>query len=235
MSIFLDSSDVNEVDAIMKMGVIRGVTTNPTIMCKNGIEGGVEGIKKRIVEIANRVHPLPVSVEVLTNDKDEMIRQALEFKSWCDNVNVKITIHGPSGQLHNLEVIHLLETRFDVRVNTTATMNAQQCYLAAMAGSTYVSIFGGRINNMGHSSIDEIHRTRRLLDAQGLKAKIIVGSIREVLNVTDWLIAGAHIVTVTPELLRKLIVHPYTKETVKMFLEDASRLLATTRCHDIKN
>ena len=235
MSIFLDSSNLEEVEKFMKMGVIQGVTTNPTIMLKNGVTGGATGIKERTIEIAKRVHPLPVSVEVLSNDREEMIRQGQEFKSWHDNINVKITIHGPLGELHNLEVIHLFETRFDVRVNTTAMMNAQQCYLAALAGSTYVSIFGGRVNNMGHSGIDEIKRTRRLIDTCGLEAKIIVGSVREILNVSDWLLAGAHIVTVTPKILECMIVHPYTKETVQMFLDDAGKLLKSQKIHAIKN
>jgi transaldolase len=102
-------------------------------------------------------------------------------------------------------------------------MSAQQCLLAALAGATYVSIFGGRVNNMGYNCIEEIRKARQVLDDQGLEAKIIAGSTREVLNVIEWLCAGAHIVTVAPELLSGMIVHPYSKETVKMFLRDAEK------------
>ena len=102
-------------------------------------------------------------------------------------------------------------------------MSAQQCLLAALSGATYVSIFGGRVNNMGYNCVEEIRKARVVLDDQGLKAKIIVGSTREVLNVIEWLEAGAHIVTVVPELLKGMIVHPYSKETVQMFLEDAAK------------
>jgi transaldolase len=105
----------------------------------------------------------------------------------------------------------------------TAMMSAQQCLLAAMAGASYVSIFGGRVNNMGYNVNEEIVKLRNILEKQDLKANIIVGSTREVLNIIEWLEAGAHIVTTVPNLLEGMIVHPYSKETVKMFLDDARK------------
>jgi transaldolase len=181
----------------------------------------MKGMKERLVEIAGLIHPYPLSVEVTTNVRDEMIAQAREFAGWADNINVKITVHGPAGELENFEVVNELETKHGVRVNVTAMMSAQQCFLAALAGATYVSIFGGRVNNMGYNSCDEIRKLRGVLDSSGLKAKIIAGSTREVLNVIEWLAAGAHIITVVPNLLEGMIVHPYSKETVQMFLKDA--------------
>jgi transaldolase len=100
-------------------------------------------------------------------------------------------------------------------------MSAQQCLLAAMAGATYVSLFCGRVNNMGYNCIDELKKTRKLLDQFNLKAKIIAASTREILNVVEWWEAGAHIVTVLPNILDGMLVHPYTKETVRQFLQDA--------------
>ena len=206
------------------MGIIRGVTTNPTIMFKDGITGGMEGIKRQTIKIAQMIAPYPVSVEVTTNNAWEMVDQAREFAQWAENVVVKITIHGPNGELDNMAVIHDLETKYDVRVNVTAMMSAQQCLLAAMAGASYISIFGGRVNNMGYNVCDEIVKLRQVLDLQSLAAKIIVASTREILNVIEWLEAGAHIVTVLPNLLEGMLVHPYSKETVKMFLDDAVKL-----------
>jgi len=152
-----------------------------------------------------------------------MIEQAKEFSQWAENINVKITVHGPNGELENIEVVHLLETKLNIRVNMTAIMSAQQCLLGALAGASYVSLFGGRVNNMGYNCIEEIKKARSLLDSQSMKAQIIVGSTREVLNVVEWLVAGAHIVTVVPEFIRGMIVHPYSKETVQMFLDDAKK------------
>lgn len=225
MSIFLDSSIPSEIKKYHEMGVIRGVTTNPTIMYKDGVRGGLSSIRDRSIDIAEMIHPLPVSVEVLTNDSKKMLEQAIEFSKWADNINVKITIHGPNGELDNIRIIHELEMKHNVRVNATAMMSAQQCFLAALAGATYVSIFGGRVNNMGYDSCIEIQKLRKILDSQDLKSKIIVGSTREVLNIVEWLEAGAHIVTAVPSLLESMIIHPYSKETVQMFLKDAQKLI----------
>ena len=223
MAIFLDTGKIEEVEKYMAMGIIRGVTTNPTILLKDGVTGGIEAIKERSIEIAKIVAPYPVSVEVTTNDKQGMIEQAQEFVQWAKNICVKIAIHGPNGELKNLEAVHVLEAEHDVRINVTAMMSAQQCFLAALSGATYLSIFGGRVNNMGYNACDEISKLRDVLDQFGLKSKIIVGSTREVLNVIEWLNAGAHIVTVVPKLLEGMLVHPYSKETVKMFLDDAKK------------
>lgn len=224
MGIFLDSSKIEEIKKYQKMGILRGVTTNPTIMFKDGVTGGMQGIKNRSIEIAKIMDPYPVSVEVMTNDKDEMINQAIEFSKWAKNINVKITFHGPNGELDNVEVVHELETKHNVRVNTTAMMSAQQCIIAAFAGSTFVSLFGGRVNNMGYNCIDEIIKIRNILDRFNLKSKLIIGSTREPLNVIEWLEAGADIVTVTPNILRDMMVHARTKETVQMFLRDAENI-----------
>ena len=186
MAIFLDTGKIDEIKKFHRMGIIRGVTTNPTILFKDGVKGGVEGVEKVSVEIAKLIYPYPVSVEVTTNDRGHMITQAKRFASLAENINVKITVHGPNGELDNFEVIHELETKHNVRVNVTAMMSAQQCFLAAMAGATYVSLFGGRVNNMGYNSIEEIKKLRKLIDDFGLKAKIIIGSTREVLNIIEW-------------------------------------------------
>jgi len=224
MSIFLDTGKIKEIEKFMNMGIIRGVTTNPSILLKSGVTGGKEEIKKTSIKIADLIKPYPLSVEVTTNDTQGMIEQAREFSTWADNINVKITIHGPSGELENFEVVHALETKYDVRVNVTAMMSAQQCFLAAMAGATYVSLFAGRVNNMGYNACVEIKKLRKVLDSFDLKAKIIIGSTREILNVIEWLEAGAHIITVVPKLLEGMIIHPYSKETVQMFLHDAKEI-----------
>ena len=91
MAIFLDTGNLSEIENFHKMGIIRGVTTNPTILLKDGVKGGMNGIKKRTVEIANMIDPLPLSVEVLSNDRSEMLEQAEQFCKWAKNINVKWT------------------------------------------------------------------------------------------------------------------------------------------------
>jgi transaldolase len=222
MPIFLDSGNIREIERFLKMGIIRGVTTNPTILLKDGVTGGMPGVKKRTIEIARLISPYPLSVEVTTNDLPKMMVQARELAGLADNIVIKIPVHGPNGELQNLEVVHDLEGQNKIRINVTAMMSAQQCLLAAMAGATYVSLFGGRVNNMGYNACGEISKLRQALDDFALKARIIIGSTREVLNVIEWLNAGAHFVTVAPSLLEGMIVHPYSKEIVQMFLKDAA-------------
>lgn len=222
MPIFLDTGNLREIERFHRLGIIRGVTTNPTILLKEGVAGGLAGLEVRARQIAELIHPLPLSVEVTSNDPEEALAQARLFADWADNMVVKIPIHGPEGELRNLELIHEIETRHHIRVNATAMMSAQQCFLAALAGASYVSLFGGRVNNMGYNAVAEIARLRKLLDRFELPAQMIIGSTREVLNVLEWLEAGAHIVTAVPEILRGMIVHPYTKETVQQFLRDAA-------------
>ena len=223
MPIFLDTGNLAEIERFHRMGIIRGVTTNPTILLKDGVTGGMRGIETTSKEIAKLIAPYSLSVEVTTTDRAEVIRQAQTFAGWADNIVVKVTIHGPEGELENLEIVHELETQHDIRVNVTAMMSAQQCFLAALAGATYVSIFGGRVNNMGYNVCGELTKLRKVLDQFGLKSKIIVGSTREILNVIEWLEAGAHIVTVAPRLLEGMLIHPYSKETVQQFLRDAAK------------
>src|SRR5215470_13783273 len=170
MPIFLDTADVEEINRFHRMGLIRGVTTNPTILLKQHVDGGMTGLEARAKEIASLISPLPVSVEVTTNDRNRALAQAQTFAGWANNIVVKVTVHGPEGELENMELIHELETRHNIRVNVTAMMSAQQCLLAALAGATYVSIFAGRVNDMGYSAIDEITRLRGLLDQFELKS-----------------------------------------------------------------
>lgn len=223
MAIFLDTGNIKEIEKYLNMGIIRGVTTNPTILLKDGVKGGKKGIKDRSIEIARLIAPYPLSVEVTSNDYNEMMAQAIEYSKWADNINVKITIHGPNGETENLKAIHELSCKHNIQINATAMMSAQQCLLASMAGAEYVSLFGGRVNNMGYNSCSEITKLRKVFNSMGLKSKIIIGSTREILNIIEWLEAGADIVTVIPDLLNGMIVHPYSKETVQMFLRDAAK------------
>jgi len=224
MPIFLDSGDILEIKKYHRMGIIRGVTTNPSILLKDGVMGGMKAIEERLTEIAEIITPLPLSIEVTTTDKEKVIDQALFMSNWADNINIKVTIHGPNGELENLEIIHELERIHDVRINVTAMMSAQQCLLASLAGATYVSIFCGRVNNMGYNAVSELGKLRRVLDKYKLRSQIIAASTREILNVIEWLDAGADIVTVLPKFLEGMIVHPYSKETVQMFFRDAEEM-----------
>src|SRR5216683_455306 len=207
MAIFLDTASLDEIARFVRLGIVRGVTTNPSILLRDGVPGSLAALEALTREIARMAAPNPVAVEVLSNDPGQIRQQARQFAEWADNVVVKIPIHGPCGELDNLEVINSLETVDGIAVNVTVAASAQQCLLAAIAGASYVSLLGGRVNDLGGDASREIARLRQVFDRLGLPTKLIVGSCREVCNVIDWLAAGADAVTVPPALLERMEVH----------------------------
>jgi transaldolase len=226
MKIFVDSADLQEIEKYLSWGICDGVTTNPSIAIKCGVKSFAE-LKERSIAIAGLIAPRPLSVEVTTNDRDEMLQQAREYVGWAPNVNVKITITTREGE-SCLPVIRQLAAE-DIDVNVTAMMTFNQAILAAKAGGKYLSLFGGRIDDEGNDAIEVIGATREWLDLWGdtlpRQPEIIVGSTRTVRNITDWAGVGAHIITVPPDVLGKMLVNARTKETVAQFLDDADKAL----------
>ena len=139
MEIFIDSANTTEIEKWLKMGVIDGVTTNPSIMLKDGVYDAEAGAK----EIAALINPRPLSVEVTTNDLDEMLTQARTFASWVPNIVIKIPQITQDG-VPCYGVIRQLEIE-GIKVNATVAMSLGQVILAAKAGATYISIFAGRV------------------------------------------------------------------------------------------
>jgi transaldolase len=225
MPIFLDSADLDNVTRFTRLGIIRGVTTNPSILRREGVPGGLAALERRVREIASLIAPHPVAVEVLSNEPEEIPEQARQFAKWAENIVVKIPIHGPSGELHNLELVRYLETQEGIAVNVTAIASAQQCLLAGLAGASYVSLLGGRVNDMGADASSEIAQVRQVFDRLKLQTKLVVGSCREVRNVMDWLHAGADVVTVPAALLEGMLFHRASSEIVAAFLRDAAAWL----------
>jgi transaldolase len=219
MEIFLDSSREDEIRKWLPQGVVDGVTTNPTIMRKDGVQN-VEECSRRICELLG---DRPVSVEVTTNDHDEMIRQARIFVCWGSNIVVKIPIVNEDGE-SSLGVIHQLNEE-NIAVNATALLSFNQAMLAAKAGATYVSLFAGRIADEGNDPVVVIQNVRKWLEMWGYGAKIVVGSIRTVMDIQSAALAGAHIVTVPPQFFPKLVDHKYSRDTVRQFNRDAAEVL----------
>jgi transaldolase len=220
MQIFLDSANQREIEKWLNEGIIDGLTTNPSIMFKDGVYDIEQGARKFCALFGER----PVSVEVTTNDREEMVRQARVFARWAQNVVVKIPVINEDGE-SCLGVINALN-REGILVNTTAILSFNQAILAAKAGATYVSIFAGRVADEGNDPTVVIRNVRQWLDDWDYTAKIIVGSIRTVMDIQAAALAGAHIITVPPQFLSKMVDHKYTRETVHQFNQDADRALA---------
>jgi transaldolase len=223
MQIFIDSANVGEIANWFKMGVIDGVTTNPSIMLKDGVYEIETGAK----EIAALVDPLPLFVEVTTDEPDDMIAQARVFSSWAPNIVVKIPNITHNG-IPCYGVISELETS-GTRVNATAAMSLGQVVLAAKARATYISLFGGRIADEGGNVAEVIRMAVEWLERWKYKSRLVVGSIRSVGDVLNAVVAGAHIVTIPPQFLYKMVDHKYSRETVKQFLNDADEALRLMR------
>lgn len=219
MEIFIDSANINEIKRWFEMGVIDGVTTNPSIMFKDNVYDAEAGAR----EIAALVHPKPMCVEVTTNDLDEMLVQARTFASLAPNIVVKIPNITQDG-IPCYGVIRQLENN-DVRVNATAALSFGQVILAAKAGATYVSIFAGRVSDEGGNAAEVIRNSVEWLERWKYKTKMIIGSIRSVGDVLTAAIAGAHVITIPPQFLDKMADHKYSRETVKQFVNDAQKAL----------
>ncbi len=220
MQIFLDSADYLEIERWLRQGVIDGVTTNPSIMFKDGVYDIEEGARRICALLGNR----PVSVEVTTNDHAEMLKQARRFARWAPNIVVKIPVVNEYGD-SCLGVIHALNQE-GIPINTTTILSFNQAILAAKAGATYVSIFAGRVADEGSDPGIVIRQVRQWLEEWGYAAKVLVGSIRAVMDVQNAAIAGAHIVTIPPQFLPKMVDHKYSRETVRQFNQDAEKAMA---------
>ncbi len=220
MEIFLDTANLDEIKRWLEYGLLDGVTTNPSVMLK---DGGYD-MEERAREIARLVGPRPVSVEVTTNDPAEMMQQAHRIASWSPNIVVKIPVVNECGQ-PCLGVVRELELA-GVRVNMTACLSYGQAILGAKAGATYVSIFAGRVADEGHDAPALIREVTDWLGRWGSPTKIIAGSIREAVNIKDAAVAGAHVITVPPVFLEKFVDHRYSRDTVRGFNEDAAKALA---------
>lgn len=220
MELFVDSANIREIEKWLEMGVIDGVTTNPSIMFKDGVYDAEAGAK----EIAALVNPRPVSVEVTTNDLSEMLAQARTFASWAPNIVIKIPQINQDG-VPCYGVMKQLESE-GIRVNATIALSLGQIILAAKAGATYISIFAGRVADEGGDAPELISKAVDWLKRWDYKSKIIVGSIRGVVDILQAAVAGAHIITIPPQFLSKMADHKYTRATVAQFIADAEKAMA---------
>lgn len=207
MKIFADTSKVDEIKEFVSWGVIDGVTTNPKIIADDHNE--LEPTIKAIAKLTSG----PISVEVTSNELEEMLAQAKKYATWAPNVVVKIPI-GATG----LKATRQL-SGMGIKTNVTACMNMDQAVLAAKAGATYVSLFWGRIGDLGYDPGIVVSETAELFARAGFKSEIIVGSIRSMYDVHRAMNCDAHIVTVPPKFLRMMAYNPQSEKTIDEFLE----------------
>lgn len=218
MEIFIDSANKNEIKKWIDCGVADGVTTNPSIMFKDG----VLDIEKGAKELADLIYPRPLSVEVSSNDPKEMLEQARTISKWAKNIAIKIPIINADG-VPCTNVIKQLEEE-GIKVNATLILSFGQFILAVKSNATYASIFAGRVDDEGHDSAILVNQACEFLSHwPKYKTKIIVASIRGIRDVQEAAVAGAHILTIPPSLINRMADHRNTRFGVKTFIDDTAK------------
>lgn len=208
MDFFLDTANIEEIKRITKLGLVDGVTTNPSIIAKEG-----KPFKEVILEICSLVDG-PVSAEVTGLTTDEMVKEGRELATWADNIVVKI----PMCE-EGLEAVNIL-SKEGIKTNITLVFSVAQGLMAAKVGATYISPFLGRLDDIGTEGITLIKKLKNVLDNYDYDTKIIAASIRHLGHLEQSAVAGAHIGTIPGSLLPKLWEHPLTKSGIQTFMED---------------
>lgn len=217
MKFFLDTANVEEIKRIADLGLADGVTTNPTIIAKEG-----KNFKEVILEICNIVKG-PVSAEVTSDKAEDMIKEAMELAVWAPNIVVKI----PMTE-QGIKAVNILSKK-GIKTNVTLIFSVTQGLIAAKAGATFVSPFLGRLDDIGGDSLKVVRDLRKVFDVYGFKTEIISASIRSLKHVEEAALAGSHIATIPGNLFDKLWSHPLTDKGLVQFKKDWDAYLNTER------
>lgn len=208
MKLFIDTANVAEIKKANDMGVICGVTTNPSLIAKEGRD--FNEVIKEITEIVDG----PISGEVISLETEEMVKQGQEIAGIHENMIVKIPM-----TRNGLEAVKIL-TSEGIKTNVTLIFTAGQALLAARAGATYVSPFLGRLDDIASNSLELIETVADIFKIHDIKTEIIAASIRSPLHVVDAARAGAHIATVPAGVINAMLHHPLTDSGIERFIKD---------------
>ena len=213
MKIFIDTANLNEIKKAKALGLVDGVTTNPTLLAKEG-----EKTETLIRKIWEEVRG-PVNVEVIGTTCDAMVKEAREMAAWGDEIVIKIPI-----TLEGLKAVRILSEE-KIRTNVTLVFSPSQAILAAKAGATYVCPFLGRLDDIGFNGLDLIQQIRGIyVNYEEIHTRIVVASIRNPIHVIEAGLMGAEIVTIPPAVMEQMAKHPLTDKGIAQFLEDAKKI-----------
>jgi transaldolase len=208
MRIFIDTANVEQIREVNSWGILDGVTTNPTLVAKEGCD-----FKTRINEICAIVDG-PISAEAVSMDSAGMVREARELAKLHRNVVVKIPMTS-----EGLKAVKVLSAE-GVKTNVTLVFSPNQALLAAKAGATYASPFIGRLDDISHNGMDLVRDIVTIYRTYGFKTQVIAASIRHPVHVTEAALAGAHVATIPYDVLKKMLKHNLTDEGIQKFLKD---------------
>ncbi len=208
MRLFIDTANIEEIREISRWGVLSGVTTNPSLVAKEGRD-----LNEVIAEIAALV-PGPISAEVISVDADGMYKEGLELAELAENIAIKVPM--TEGGLEATS--RLADEGLDV--NVTLVFSANQALLAAAAGAAYVSPFLGRLDDIGHDGLEVVAEIVEAFERYAMPTEVIAASIRHPLHVVGSARAGADIATVPYKVLKSMVCHPLTERGLDMFIKD---------------
>ncbi|MBT6121502.1 fructose-6-phosphate aldolase [bacterium] len=209
MEFFVDSAEVELIKEVNEMGLVDGVTTNPTLIKKAGRDH-----EETIREISSFIDG-PISVETLSEDAEGIIKEADVFSKWGKNIVIKVVMNA-----EGMKAVKELSKR-GIKTNVTLIFSPLQAMIAAKAGATYVSPFVGRLDDIGHVGMEVISDIRDIFDNYSMSTKILVASIRSPQHISEAALIGADVSTVPPAILKQLLKHPLTDKGIAAFLEDA--------------
>lgn len=208
MKLFIDTANIEEIKEVNEWGVISGVTTNPSLIAKEGRD-----FKEVIHEIVSIVDG-PVSAEVISTDKDGMVEEARELAKIHPSIVIKIPM-----TKEGLKAVKVL-SKEGIKTNVTLIFSANQALLAAKAGATYVSPFLGRLDDIGNEGMDIIYDIVEIFSIHGIDTEVIAASIRHPIHVLEAAKAGAHIATIPYKVFTQMVNHPLTDIGIERFLKD---------------
>lgn len=208
MKLFIDTANIEEIREAAELGIISGVTTNPSLIAKSGSD--VVSAMKEIVQIVDG----PISAEVMSLDAKGMISEAKELIKIHDNIVIKI----PMCE-EGLKAVKELNN-MGIKTNVTLIFSAVQALLAARAGATFVSPFVGRLDDIGVTGVELISIIRDIFDFHDIETEIISASIRSTMHVQESALAGAHIATIPYSIFKQMINHPLTTSGIEKFIYD---------------
>jgi len=208
MKFFVDSADIKQIEDLMPTGLIDGVTTNPSLIAKNGGD-----MAKTIKDICALVSG-PVSAEVTAIDSEKMLEEGQYLASLAKNVTIKVPL-----TVNGLKTCKALRSQ-GTQVNVTLCFSAAQALLAAKAGASFISPFVGRLDDIGEKGMDLIEDIVVIYENYGFETEVLVASVRSKQHVIDAAIIGAHVATLPPKVIYELYEHPLTDKGLKAFLDD---------------
>lgn len=209
MKFFVDTADIKEIKDLHDLGLVDGVTTNPSLILKSG--GKISEVTKQICDIVEG----PVSAEVVATEYKDMMAEAKILAKIAPNVTIKVPL-----TLDGLKACKTIRTEMNRMVNVTLCFSANQALLAAKAGATFVSPFIGRLDDIAVDGMDLIREIRQIFDNYGYETEILAASVRTVNHVKEAALIGADVVTAPPATLKALVKHPLTDKGLEMFLAD---------------